>query len=61
MKTRKQIAEEIHNELLKKLVLLNNQVQYLRFENKEKEKNKLVIERDSIEIKLRFLEKEEKL
>ena len=56
MKTKQQIAHELHDYLTEKWVELEIEVRYLRLEGKEKEKNKKMIERDEIELRLSLLD-----
>lgn len=61
MKTRKQIAEEIHDDFLKEIVLLNNKVRVYEYMQKDKEARATIVERERLEDKMNFLEKEEGL
>jgi hypothetical protein len=57
MKTEKQIAQELHDKLLTKYVELDNEIEFLRLEQKDKEKEKAMIERDNLETRFKLLEK----
>ena len=56
MKTKLQIAHELHDRLVEKIVWFELEVRYLRLEGKEKEKNHNMIARDEIELHLSLLE-----
>lgn len=58
MKTEKQIAQELHDKLLAKYVELDNEIEFLRLEQKDKEKEKVMIERDNLETRFKLLEKQ---
>ncbi len=58
MKNEKQIAQELHDELLRKYVELDNDVHYLRLEGKNKEKENKMIDRDNLRTRMNLLEKQ---
>lgn len=61
MKTRKQIAEQIHDEILEEIIRVNAEIELHRLNQNEKDKSKLIVRRSELELKLSLLEKHESL
>ena len=56
MKNKKQIQHELHDKLTRQLVELELEVVYLRLENRTKQKEKAMLDRDEVELKIRLLD-----
>lgn len=61
MKTRRQIAEQIHDEILEEIIRVNAEIELHRSNQNEKDKSKLIVRRSELELKLSLLEKHESL
>lgn len=59
--TRRQIAESIHDEILEEIIRVSAEISYLRVNNEEKNKDKLIVKLTELELKLSLLERDEHL